>query len=74
MIERRLKMRLGAAVAPAVLKTLNHRPKSMAAAVKAMEVACVFSLEDYAGYKSRTQVDDGELAAGFKYSGSYCGA
>lgn len=38
-----------------------------------MEIACVFSVDDYKAYAQLGPVIDGELAMGFKYSGSYCG-
>eukprot|EP00913_Durusdinium_trenchii_P010050 g9431.t1 len=40
-----------------------------AARVKAMEIACVFSVDDYKAYAQLGPVIDGELAMGFKYSG-----
>eukprot|EP00435_Cladocopium_sp_Y103_P039639 s505_g10.t1 len=45
-----------------------------AARVKAMEIACVFSPDDYRKYLEEVGPSaDGELAKGFQYSGSYCG-
>eukprot|EP00434_Breviolum_minutum_P022028 symbB.v1.2.019446.t2/scaffold1552.1/size220100/4 len=41
--------------------------------VKAMEIACVFSPDDYQKYAQKVGHPDGELAKGFQYSGSYCG-
>lgn len=46
----------------------------MAARVKAMEIACVFSPDDYRKYLEEVGPSaDGEFAKGFQYSGSYCG-